>query len=150
MSNNEMMRFNKGKVDLTHLSWLAQYIESLIFMYGEIKYARDNWKKGKPTLGETMLNLMQSTMRHISGLQRGEWLDPESKMPHAGHAVWNLNRMIDFHYLGTGDDSINLLHNPLVTPLPEVPQLETFYDVYGVVPQRLKGTKDDPTIKEAD
>ena len=38
----ELLRFNKGKVDLTQLGWLPQFLESLVFMYGEFKYARNN------------------------------------------------------------------------------------------------------------
>lgn len=146
----EMLRFNKGKVDLTMRSWISDTIESLIFMFGSIKYKRDNWKNGKQTLEETMLNLMKSAKRHIQHYESGEWLDPESKMPHLGHAIWNLNRMLDFHYLGLNHSKggKDLYHQPLQHELPDVPQLETFEEVYGFKPLVLQEREAEPQIND--
>ena len=120
----EMMRFNKGKIDLTQTSWLVRHLLSMVFMFGELKYKRNNWKNGKATMEETMLNLSQSVERHWQGIQKGEFFDPESKLPHAIHMIWNLGRMVDFYYFGLNHmkDGKDLYHQPLQHELPEVPQ----------------------------
>jgi hypothetical protein len=45
---------------------------------------KDNWKKGMP-----ITQILDSMLRHIAALQSGEWLDPESGLPHIGHIQCN-------------------------------------------------------------
>jgi hypothetical protein len=78
------LRYNEGKpqysyVDLTCLEPCARVLE-----FGAKKYSRDNWRKGMPTE-----QLLDSLMRHISALQRGELVDPESGISHIGHIQAN-------------------------------------------------------------
>ena len=118
------LRYNKGKVDLTQLSPLSQILESLVFMYGECKYLRNNWKSFKKTEEEAVLEFLQCAKRHIMRYEQGEFLDPESGMPHTIHAVWNLNRINDVYYYGMTHmkDGKDLYHQPCRVPLPEVPR----------------------------
>lgn len=144
-----LIRFNKEKVDLTQQSWLTQYLESIVFMYGEIKYERNNYKKGENTFEQTYQGLMKSLKRHLMYLEKGEFFDKESKCPHLAHMIWNAGRILDFYYFGLNHmkDGKDLYHQPLQHELPPVPQLDTFYETYGVVPLRYKGTDKDPTKK---
>lgn len=152
VDQTKMVRFNKGKVDLTQLSWLGQELESRVFMYGEIKYDRDNWKKGKDTVEETIQGCLESLERHLADFKRGIRFDKESKLPVMAHIVWNANRINDFMAFGITHkkDKKDLYHQPLQEDfkLPPVPQLETFYEEYGFVPMRYKGTDKDPTNKK--
>jgi hypothetical protein len=118
------LRFNTAKIDLTQLSPVAQYLESCVFMMGQHKYGKSNYKKGKPTFDDVLTEMLGSAKRHLYYLDRGEWLDKESGMPHLAHAVWNLNRIMDFYYLGLTHmkDGKDLFHQPLQHELPEVPQ----------------------------
>lgn len=137
----EGLRYNKGKLDFTQLSPIAQACESLVFMYGAVKYKKNNWKNFKSDPEVAKEEFLQCALRHIDAIRRGEEFDPESKMPHAAHAVWNLNRMIDISFYGHaahGKDGKDLYHQPLKQPLPEIPTLDNFERLYGITPQLLK------------
>ncbi len=77
-------RWNKGKLrwSLMDLDALAPMIRVLEF--GSKKYSDHNWKKGL-----LITELLESTIRHIQDLQRGEDNDPESNLPHTGHILCN-------------------------------------------------------------
>lgn len=49
-----------------------------------VQSGRDNWKLGMPTS-----KILDSMLRHIAALQRGEIIDPESGLPHLGHVQCN-------------------------------------------------------------
>ena len=77
-------RFNEGKprysfIDLQSLEPMARVLE-----FGAQKYSRDNWKKGMP-----INDIFDSMLRHISAIQNGEMIDPESGLPHIGHIQCN-------------------------------------------------------------
>ena len=56
-----------------------------VLTYGANKYSADNWKK------LTDKNrAIGALLRHITAYQKGELIDPESKLPHLGHAACNL------------------------------------------------------------
>jgi hypothetical protein len=81
---DKALRYNSGK-----LKWSMVHFESLapmvkVLMYGEKKYARDNWKKGLNR--EEILDSMQ---RHLASLIDGEEVDPESQEHHIGHIMCN-------------------------------------------------------------
>ena len=77
-------RFNKGKpkLSLLHLDALTDTVRVLEF--GAEKYSRNNWMKGLP-----YSEILDSMLRHIAALQRGELIDPESGLPHHGHIGCN-------------------------------------------------------------
>lgn len=56
-----------------------------MFEYGQQKYARHNWLKGMDWSIP-----FGSLLRHLAAWQRGEENDPESGLPHLGHAMCNL------------------------------------------------------------
>jgi len=130
------LRFNKGKIDLTQLSPLSLMLESLVFMYGQGKYGRNNWKNFKKTEEEALIEMLQCALRHIIKYQQGEIFDEESKMPHLTHAVWNLNRINDVLFYGMNHmvDGKDLYHQPFRIPLPPVPTKDNFEEIWGFKP----------------
>lgn len=78
-----------GKKDTTNkLDWtllpfneLKSVIEVLHF--GAKKYSRDNWQKVNPE------EYKKACMRHLIAFYEGEWLDPESNLPHLAHLICN-------------------------------------------------------------
>lgn len=88
-------RFNEGKARLTLLSPYAQEGCARVLMFGAQKYAPWNWTKGLPT-AETL----DSLLRHVSAIQRGEVYDQESGLPHIDHI--QCNAMFISHFLHTG------------------------------------------------
>jgi len=61
---------------LTKLEGLARVLE-----YGNQKYARDNWvgTAKNPDL------YIGAALRHLAAIRRGEFIDPESGLPHVWH-----------------------------------------------------------------
>lgn len=82
--HQQAARYNEGKpqyslIDLNSLEPCARVLE-----FGAKKYARDNWKKGM-----SVTKILDSLLRHISALQKGELIDPESGLSHIGHIQCN-------------------------------------------------------------
>jgi hypothetical protein len=79
-------RYNEGKprwwtlVDFEALEPMLRVLE-----FGATKYSDNQWK-----LGLEMDAIMDSLLRHLVAIQKGEELDPESQLPHIGHALCNL------------------------------------------------------------
>lgn len=78
-------RFNEGKPELSFIDLDSMMDTADVFSFGAKKYSRDNWKKG-----QSLTQVLDSMMRHIAGLQRGEFFDPESGLPHIGHIGCNM------------------------------------------------------------
>ena len=78
------MRYNDNKIEfsLIDLNSLEDCVKVLAF--GAKKYTRNNWQKGFP-----LTSILNSMMRHISALQKGEMIDPESGLSHIGHIQCN-------------------------------------------------------------
>ena len=63
-----------------------------VFEFGAKKYARGDWKKGRP-----VLDTLDSAMRHyLLGYMQGEKNDPESGQPHLAHVIWNLMAIMEY------------------------------------------------------
>jgi len=71
-----------------------------VFEYGMRKYAAWNWARG-----QAWSIPIGSAMRHLVAMARGEENDPESGLPHRGHAACNLVMLAWYaqHYQA-GDD----------------------------------------------
>lgn len=78
------MRFNEGKPQYSLLNLNALEPCVRVLEFGTQKYERDNWLRGMP-----LTAILDSMMRHISAIQRGEMIDPESGLPHIGHIQCN-------------------------------------------------------------
>jgi len=109
-------RLNSGKLEFSLIPFSALHDAIRVFMYGREKYKAWNWAKGMPwTVPYDCLQ------RHMEAWYRGEDNDPESKLPHLGHAMCNLI-MLSFYskFYKQGDDRPTHIYTDEVTrPNPE-------------------------------
>lgn len=84
-------RYNNGKpaLDLVPLSALEDCAR--VFDYGRAKYAEWNWAKGMDWSVP-----YGCLLRHLAKWHEGEDVDPESGLPHLGHAMCNLVMLATF------------------------------------------------------
>lgn len=85
-------KHDSGKPDLSLFPREAIEAGSRAFMFGEKKYARDNWRKG---IGKE--RLVAATLRHLFAWKDGELSDPESNLSHLDHALASLAMLITLH-----------------------------------------------------
>src|SRR5437899_885084 len=81
--------------------WDAMDKVAAVYGFGCQKYADRNWEKGYKwgwSLG--------ALVRHVAKFATGEWLDPESKLPHLAHAAWHCLAIIAFHDRKKGENDI--------------------------------------------
>ena len=76
----EAVKFDTEKprldlVDFTALEGLAK-----VLTFGAKKYAANNWRNGFE-----YSRVIAALMRHLSAIQQGEDIDPESGLPHIDH-----------------------------------------------------------------
>ncbi len=98
--SDQGIKHDNGKPDMSMIS--KDLLEQLakVRMFGEKKYARDNWKKGFK-----YSRSIAAAMRHIAAFNDGENLDPESGLPHIAHAMACLEHLLnDFLHHPDNDD----------------------------------------------
>jgi len=81
----QALRYNDSKSQLSLLDLDSFSDVADVLQFGANKYSRDNWRKGLP-----VTSILDSLLRHVAALQRGEFLDPESGLPHTGHIGCNV------------------------------------------------------------
>jgi hypothetical protein len=90
-------KFDDGKPQLDLLDPYALTVLTKVLMFGAKKYAPDNWRKGI-----SYRRLVAAAMRHMLSFMDGEDCDPETGLPHAGHAmccrmflIWTMKNRAD-------------------------------------------------------
>lgn len=83
------LKYDEGKADLSQVT--LELVEGLarVRMFGEKKYARDNWKKGFK-----VTRSLSACLRHVFKFLSGETYDQESGLCHLFHAVACLEHAI--------------------------------------------------------
>lgn len=84
-------RFNAGKIPMELIPGIALEDCAKVFDYGRAKYAAWNWAKGM-----AWMVVFGCLLRHLYAWARGEDNDPESGLPHLGHAMCNLVMLTTF------------------------------------------------------
>ena len=88
LAKPELTEFTKHDAEKIRMELTDPAFNELVakvLTYGANKYSADNWKK------LTDKNrAIGALLRHIIAYQKGELIDPESKLPHLGHAACNL------------------------------------------------------------
>lgn len=87
---SESVKHDQDKIDPTMLTWEMIEAVSKVRMHGAKKYGRDNFK----TTGFKYTRSLAAVLRHVYSILSGEWLDPESGLPHAAHAICGLEHLI--------------------------------------------------------
>lgn len=79
-------KHDMGKPDWSLIPFKQLEYVVQVFTFGCNKYGRFNWKK----LADPENRYFAAALRHLAAYRKGEWLDPESGLPHLAHAVTNL------------------------------------------------------------
>ena len=96
----EALKYDSNKADLSQISWELAEGLARVRMFGERKYARDNWK-----LGFKLTRSLSACLRHVFKFLAGETNDPESGLCHLHHAVACLEHAIyDLKHHPENDD----------------------------------------------
>ena len=89
----------KKRAQLGALDPRALRVVAEVAGYGTEKYARYNYLKGY----DWSLSF-DALERHLLAFWAGEDNDPESGLPHLGHAAWHCLAMLAFQQRGVGTD----------------------------------------------
>lgn len=81
---------NKLRWDLLPLDMIEWLVKC--FDYGAKKYAPNNWK----LLDNGYERYKAAMLRHLAAYEKGECIDPESKLPHLAHMAWNALAVLYF------------------------------------------------------
>lgn len=76
------LKFDHDKPRTDLLDPYAMEQVALVLAFGAKKYAAHNWRKGI-----VFSRLIGAILRHAFAILRGEWLDPETQLPHAAHIM---------------------------------------------------------------
>ena len=91
-------RYNQGKAALGLICGYAKQGLARVLMFGREKYTPWGWY-----LGLDMAECLESLERHMDALRRGEWIDPDSKLPHVDHIQANAMFASSYWHRGLWD-----------------------------------------------
>lgn len=81
----KFIKYDQDKTDFAMLDYGFLEGVSKVLMHGEKKYDRQNWKRATKIDG--LFRYTKALLRHVFAFAfKGEWLDPESGLPHIYHA----------------------------------------------------------------
>lgn len=99
-SGAQREKLNSPRYDLMPARLVNDYYGS-VAEHGLNKYAPRNWEKGLP-----QSQIAASLQRHLWAYMEGENLDPDSKLPHVGHILWNAVALLYNYHNNIEDDRI--------------------------------------------
>jgi Domain of unknown function (DUF5664) len=88
---NKGVKFDSGKNRLDLIPMYPLWELGRIYTFGATKYADDNWRKGI-----SFRRVFAAVLRHLFKWWAGEQFDPESGLPHLGHATWGLMTLMEY------------------------------------------------------
>ena len=77
------IKHDSDKVLMGCIPPTAEVLLGMVLTYGAKKYSRENWR----LIDNLEERYMDACLRHINLHRRGEEVDPESGLPHLGHAA---------------------------------------------------------------
>lgn len=77
-------KYDSSKTPLNLLDPSALEGLGAVLAFGAEKYSANNWKKGL-----SYSRIIASMLRHIFAIMKGEYIDPESNLPHIDHVGAN-------------------------------------------------------------
>lgn len=92
MDKPEGIKFDQGKdrwdlLPFGPITWVVK-----VLTFGAKKYAPNNWQK----VADPSERYFAAGMRHLVLYREGEWLDPETGLPHLAHAICNFMFLLWF------------------------------------------------------
>lgn len=78
------LKFDKEKPRMDLLDPLAMEGLATVLTYGANKYKTHGWREGIK-----YSRIVAALLRHLFAILRGEYIDPESKLPHIDHVGAN-------------------------------------------------------------
>lgn len=84
------IKYDTNKEEYSLIPWTALKEVVKVLSFGAKKYSENNWQKIEP------IRYKNAAMRHLVSILEGEWLDNESKLPHAAHCICCLLFLIWF------------------------------------------------------
>jgi len=95
----EGVKYDDGKTDWTLVPFKALEPVVKVLEYGARKYSRGNWQMVK----DARRRYLAAAYRHMNAIVDGEWIDSESKEPHAAHVICCMLFIIWFNKVGKED-----------------------------------------------
>lgn len=101
MKESKKNDFKDGKLrwDLLPLELIEPIVK--VFTFGAEKYSAWTWNN----LDNGYERIKAAMFRHLTAFEKGEFLDPESKLPHLAHVLWNAMAL---YYYGCKDHDNNV------------------------------------------
>lgn len=96
---NQEIKADKGKLMLELIPPSTYLALGRVLTYGAGKYGERSWKQVEPE------RYVGALLRHLVAYQDGEYLDPESGLPHLEHVLCNAAFLVE---LGQRDFLANL------------------------------------------
>jgi hypothetical protein len=87
MSKLPGMKFNQKKLRYELIPFVSLDQLAAVFTFGALKYEDHNWKGMDPVEGIEWCRA--AMMRHVSKLEQGQEIDPDSGLNHWAHICWN-------------------------------------------------------------
>jgi hypothetical protein len=84
------IKYDSDKLRYSLIPWISLKEVVKVLEFGAKKYSVNNWQKIEPH------RYKDAAMRHLVAIMEDEWLDEESHLPHAGHAICCLLFLIWF------------------------------------------------------
>ena len=84
----QFLKFDDDKIRFELIPPEWELALAKVLTYGAKKYKPDNWRKGE------ISRYHGAVMRHWNAYRSGEWLDPETNMPHLWHMFTNVGFLI--------------------------------------------------------
>ncbi len=94
MTNDGGKKDDTGKPEYYLLPSQAMDLFVRVLTHGKYKYGAHNWRLVPD--GED--RYFSAAMRHMMKYLGGEWLDPDSRLPHLAHALCSLAFCIELHF----------------------------------------------------
>ncbi len=108
MSQEQGLRYNKGKLRYDLLHPVAQEGIVKVLTFGANKYKDRNWEKGL-----SWTSTLASMKRHIAAIEKGEDFDPESGLKHIDHVQCNAHFLSAYYKIAPQfDDRPHSYLNP--------------------------------------
>ena len=94
------LKFDEDKPMMHLVPLVAVEAVAKVMTFGAKKYAPDGWK----SVPNAVNRYNSAMLRHMTALQGGELIDPDSGLPHSDHIACNALFLSHFHHKGVDNN----------------------------------------------